>query len=182
MGNGNGTFQNSTLIVGSSDTNGAIAVGDFNGDGKLDIARIASNNLVFIYGGDGTGNFPASLFSAGARGPNAIAIAAADVNGDGKLDVVLGHQNQGTTANNVSVLLGKGNGTFKAAVNYNANFSKDIVVGDVNGDGRPDIVTTGGAFTIDVLLGNGDGTFNTFFSIPLISAQQLQSAASRDAC
>ncbi len=82
-----------------------------------------------------------------------------DLNGDGKLDLVV--ENSGS--NTVSVLLGNGDGTFKAAVNYATGTTPwSLAVGDVNGDGHPDIVTgNSGASTASVLINNGDGTFKT---------------------
>jgi hypothetical protein len=85
-----------------------------------------------------------------------VAIAAADFNGDGKVDLVVANGN-----NNISVLLGKGNGSFQAAVSYAAGANPSaLAVGDFNGDGKLDIaVGSGSGGGVSVLLGNGDGTF-----------------------
>jgi hypothetical protein len=86
-------------------------------------------------------------------------LAVADVNNDGKADVLTANQNSST----VSVLLGNGNGTFQPPVSYNAGTDSnphDIAIADVNGDGRPDLLTANyGSNSAGVLLGNGDGTF-----------------------
>ena len=88
----------------------------------------------------------------------------ADFNGDGKLDLAVA--NSGST--NVSVLLGKGDGTFRAAVNYGTGLSpRSIALADFDADGKLDIVVANSSSTsVSVLLGKGDGTFKpaTFFA------------------
>jgi hypothetical protein len=90
-------------------------------------------------------------------------LAAADVNGDGYLDLVAG------CAQNVSVLLGRGDGTFQPAVAYPVgNRVVAVAIADFNRDGKPDIAA--GAYndhTINILLGNGDGTFHAPVSQPI---------------
>lgn len=92
-------------------------------------------------------------------GQNPSSVALADFNGDGKLDVVTANNG----SNNVSVLLGNGDGTFQAAINTTVGTSPDsLAVGDFNRDGKPDIaVINHGSNTVSVLLGNGDGTFQS---------------------
>ncbi len=92
-----------------------------------------------------------------AVGTDPRGIAVADFNGDGIPDIAV--VNRGL--NNVSVLLGNGDGTFRAAASYAAGVDPiAIATGDLNGDGRIDLVTANrAAYTISVLLGNGDGTF-----------------------
>jgi len=127
----------------------AVAVGDFNGDGKADLA-VANGDSVSILLGNGDGTFTAPvIYPAGFE---TTSIVVADFNGDGKQDLAL--------SNGVAVLLGNGDGTFQPAVNYpNATITGPAAVGDFNGDGKPDLVVTGGLDDIDVLMGNGDGTF-----------------------
>ena len=139
----------------------SIAVGDFNGDGKLDLAVANSmDKSVSILLGKGDGTFQGAVnYNVGA-GPQSVAVG--DFNGDGKLDLVVANG----TDDNVSVLIGKGDGTFQAAVNYKVGQQPDCVaVGDFNGDGKLDLaVANRGAFgaagNLSVLLGKGDGTFN----------------------
>ena len=156
LGNGDGTFQSAVTYsptVGYS----SLAVSDFNGDGKLDLIALSSGNIVVFSGnGDGTFQAPATVFS-GSSSTYFSVLAVADVNGDGKADLVGLNNSNYFYAN---VLLGNGDGTFQAPVASTVTgFGElSLVVGDFNGDGRPDIavVSWGG---IAVALGNGDGTF-----------------------
>lgn len=103
-------------------------------------------------------------------GYNPYSVAVADLNGDGKLDLVVANEQQSKSDSqgSISVMLGKGNGTFHAAVNYSSGGESaySISVADVNGDGKLDLVVANGCFgsdcstgSVGVLLGNGNGTF-----------------------
>ena len=108
----------------------------------------------------------------GSGGYYATSLAVADVNGDGKPDLLVANEcaigsNCGSSGK-VGVLLGNGDGTFQAPVTYSSGgqFPYSLAVGDVNGDGKPDLVVTNlyensGSTngSLGVLLGNGDGTF-----------------------
>jgi FG-GAP-like repeat len=148
LGNGDGTFT-AAKALGFSGTH--IATADFNGDGKPDILL---DGMVFLGNGDGTFQAPLTTIP-GTSSPTAVA----DVNGDGKPDVLV------LTSGAVLVYLGKGDGTFTTTNIAYGNSGTVLAVGDVNGDGKQDIVlanqTTNTAPTalIQVLLGNGDGTF-----------------------
>src|SRR3984957_339558 len=86
-------------------------------------------------------------------------VAVADLNGDGKQDLVLSDGNSlYGNPGAVSILLGNGDGTFQTEVTYstNTNGASSVAIGDVNGDGKPDLVVAGGNGS--VLLGNGGGT------------------------
>lgn len=151
-----------------------VAVGDFNGDKKLDLAvanagdgSTANPGSVSILLGKGDGTFKAAVEYAAGQTPNSIAVG--DFNGDGKLDLAVA--NQGSTSagidGSVSVLLGKGDGTFQPAVDFTAGQTPQlVVVGDFNGDGKLDLAVTnfgnssaGISGSVSVLLGVGDGTF-----------------------
>jgi hypothetical protein len=131
----------------------SIASGDFNNDGKLDIAVTGDNGFT-IWLGNGDGTFQKPIFVSTALSD---ALAVADFNHDGNLDIVVANADQ--NPNTVSVYLGNGDGTFKAPIKSNTTGSNGyIVVGDFNNDGKPDIAVIDNPY-ISVLLGNGDGTF-----------------------
>jgi hypothetical protein len=146
----------------------SVAVGDFNHDGKLDIAvaslysqqSFGTTIQVLIGNGDGTFQKAVSY----TVGVTPVSVATADLNGDGNLDLVV----LNGTSDNISVLLGKGDGTFLPAVNYNTPPGPIFVTTeDFNGDGKIDLVTvdlgdgTGNCACVAILLGNGDGTFQS---------------------
>src|SRR5437667_368437 len=144
----------------------SVAVGDFNGDGASDlaVADIDSDKVsVLLSRGDGTFQ-PAANYAVGMA---PVSVAVADFNGDGKLDLAVAsyhvwdNSKLGFTNGIVSVLLGKGDGSFRAAVNYSAGMRPfSIAVSDFNGDGKPDLAVANFiSGDVSVLLGKGDGTF-----------------------
>jgi len=100
-------------------------------------------------------------------GLSPLAMVSADFNGDGRLDLAAGNHDDGT----VSVLLGNGDGTFQAARTSSAGTGPpQLVAGDLNADGNADLVTVGiwnYPYFLNVLLSNGDGTFQTPQAITL---------------
>ncbi len=138
------------------------AVGDFNGDGKQDLA-VQDPSGVWIMLGNGDGTFqPAVLYSVPGGTEYVI---TADINNDGKLDIVaLG-------AGIVTILLGNGDGTFQTHIDSALDTSIPnpftVAAGDFNRDGRLDLVVGyQGGSAISVLLGDGDGTFKPFVDYP----------------
>ena len=174
LGNGDGTFA----VAVAYDSGGldafSVAVADVNGDRKPDIvvANVNSGTVGVLLGnGDGTFQKAVTYFS-GALFADSVAVR--DVNGDGKPDIEVAVNTffDAPGDGSVSVLLGNGDGTFQMAVTYasGGTFADSVAAKDVNGDGKPDLVVsncgasgTGSCAdgTVGVLLGNGDGTFQT---------------------
>ncbi|PEP14064.1 Na-Ca exchanger/integrin-beta4 [Bacillus wiedmannii] len=143
-----------------------ITSGDFNGDGNLDLA-VANNRFISILLGVGNGRFlPAMNINIGDS--PLLGILAADFNGDGKLDLAVTND---IPSNVVSILLGNGDGTFQPSTFYPAGDAPiAITTGDFNGYGKLDLVVTDvnvGANNVSVLLGIGDGTFQSPSSLPV---------------
>ncbi len=132
------------------------AIGDFNNDGKQDLAitNTGSNN-VSIRLGNGSGGFSGTTTIAVGTSPYSVAVG--DFNGDGKQDLVTANYN----SNNVSILMGDGSGGFTSGGTVTVGTKPYFVaLGDFNNDGKQDLVTANpGNGTISVCLGNGNGTF-----------------------
>ena len=139
----------------------ALAVADFNGDGKLDLAAAGEDTLSVLLGA-GDGKFGAAQSFAIGTDTRAIDLAVGDFNGDGKLD--LATANLGTA--NIALLSGNGDGTFRAAAHFAVGASpRSLAVGHFNSDGKLDLVTANaGDDNVSVLFGQGDGTFQPPFS------------------
>jgi phospholipase C len=151
------SFTSSNVATGLTAPHG-VAVGDFNGDGKLDLAIVnTGQNTLTILTGAGNGTFTTA--SAPATGKSPMGVAVGDFNGDGKQDLAVANNGDNT----VTILLGNGNGTFTQAKNSPITMDAGpmtIAVGDYNGDGRADLIVVNNAESdTAMLLGNGDGTF-----------------------
>lgn len=158
LGNGDGTFL-PHVDYPTGNMPSAVTTGDFNGDGRLDLV-VANyhDNTVSILLGNGDGTFLPHVDYATAGPP--IAVVAADLNGDGKLDLAAGYNG---SEFGVGILLGNGDGTFQPHMDYAVSpfgYTSGLAVGDLNGDGKLDLVTPVSEYIgVYVLLGNGDGTF-----------------------
>jgi uncharacterized protein (TIGR03437 family) len=158
---------------------GPIVAADFNGDGKLDLAvvnapsddRTTPGNLSVFFG-DGNGNFQlAHTYSAGSL-PSSL--AAADLNGDGKPDLVVTDESDPyvnpRAPGAVYVFLNDGKGGFQTPTKLTVGtYPFSVFIGDLNGDGVPDLVVASenasAAYTLSVLLGTGNGSFQPPVSV-----------------
>ena len=175
LGRGDGTFATAPSYP-TEGTARAVAVGDFNGDGIPDLAVAnddypAGTVAVFLGNGDGTLRLAASL----QAGPGPVGVTVADFNRDGYQDLLItnyydGNSSKGSSGPQISgvrVFLGNGDGTFQGAFPYTKGLgTMAVAVGDFNGDGIPDLAVAQTGFypgawgdTVQILLGNGDGTF-----------------------
>jgi hypothetical protein len=171
LGNGDGTFQNAVITQPSSGDS-VVGVGDFNGDGKLDLATagdFGTQSYVNILLGNGDGTFRQGAIYPGEASPASIAVA--DFNRDGKQDFAVAN----SLGTGISVWLGNGDDTFQPAVDYSTPFPIWVATADLNGDGKVDLVAAnfgglphspGGA---SVFLGNGDGTFQAGVFYPAVN-------------
>ncbi len=165
VGGGRGSFRPGSRIAFPGEAPPTlIAVGDVSGDAKPDLVLTSHDSIgVVVLLGNGRGGFqpaPGSPFSAlRTTPPHNHGLALADVNGDDALDIVTGNQND----NSVSVLLGDGQGAFRPAPGSPFAVGRSPyppALGDVNRDGKLDIVTPNvGGNSVSVLLGDGKGGF-----------------------
>lgn len=153
MGDGTGNFGDVTEVALNNYSRG-LALGDFNGDGKLDLVSTEYDTVELLLG-DGQGGFgaPTSFYC----GIGAKSVAVGDFNGDQKLDLVVACY--GT--HYLSVMLGNGNGGFISQTNhFVGSLPQSIAIGDFNRDGKLDLATAlSDNIRVVVLLGNGDGSF-----------------------
>ena len=147
LGNGGGTFSAATPYPTGSVIPSSVAIGDLNGDGRLDLAvtnygspsSLVPAGTVSVFLGAGGGTLAAATqYPTGTGLPGAQSVALADLNGDAKLDLAV--TNYGSSPGDpgtVLVLLGNGNGTFGSPTVYpTGTNSSSVAIGDLNGDGR----------------------------------------------
>ena len=154
IGRKDGSFQRPSTIAGHAVW--AQAVADFNHDGNPDIATtiLTNGTQITLSLGNGNGTFQkAQLLPISCID---CFLAAADFNGDGNMDLAV------ASTSSVTVYLGNGDGTFSGGLPaYPLQSAEAVLAGDVNADGKPDLVVTDfGASSEVVLLGNGDGSFS----------------------
>jgi hypothetical protein len=173
LGNGDGTFQEPAIVTypPSNADPLALAAGYFNSDGNLDLAL--TENFTFSGGaaqillGNGDGTF--TLGASYPLNPSDVAIVPADLRNNGKTDLAVAE-----SGGALAVLLGNGDGTFQQPVEYTLGnffvgvFPWTVAVGDMKGDGIPDLVTVPHVIAnntnysaVYIFPGKGDGTFGS---------------------
>ena len=150
-------FANQAIYATGSSPS-SVAVGDFNGDGKQDIAIANSgSNTVSVFLGNGDGTFQTQASYAVGGGPSSVVVG--DFNGDGKVDLAVVN----TAGNTISILLGNGDGTFQPQLITSLSGTSPLAAafGDFNGDGKLDMVELNSSYTMCIFIGNGNGTFQS---------------------
>jgi Bacterial Ig-like domain (group 3)/FG-GAP-like repeat len=178
LGNGDGTYQPVMTYDSGGELTTSAAIADVNGDGKMDVLVTnecagtgCNSGSVSVLLGNGDGTYQAAKgYNSGPGGAHSVAVA--DVNHDGKPDLVLADlcEQGDCTQGSVGVLLGNGDGSFQPVVSYASGGyqARSIAVADVNLDGKLDLLVANSCIIggcpkgeVGVLLGNGNGTFQT---------------------
>jgi len=178
LGNGDGTFRAGTPVNFPSFGVESVAAADFNNDSKTDLVAII-NTQVYVYLGNGDGTFqtPATSYSS-VFSP--LYVTTTDVDGDGNTDIVVAVTGGGSFLPNINtifgtgglhVLMGNGDGTFRGAITYPTG-ATGYAIADVNGDGKPDIISAGGLLTGD---GHGGFTIHSGAQFPGLDPANAES-------
>lgn len=155
---------------------GSAAVADFNEDGNPDTVittfGFALNSNVKLFLGTGTGTFNSAIdLQSAGDSPGGVAIA--DINGDGHQDILTADRG----SDSVSLLLGRGDGSFSKASSFQVgSLPQAVVIGDLNQDGNLDVATANlgfGANSVSVLMGNGNGTFRSAQTVKVAGTQPI---------
>lgn len=164
LGNGDGTFKTAVYYLSGGHDAGAVTIEDMNGDGHPDLVatdiRTAGRGHAGVMLNNGNGTFQDAIVRV--AGPDAGPVAAGDLNSDGIPDIAVTNvcQNNQCTSGKVSFLAGTGGGDFTGVVSgalSSGVLAEGLAMGDVNGDGRPDVVVTNFCAD-DTCNGSGSGT------------------------
>jgi hypothetical protein len=170
LGNGDGTFAGKVGYQAGT-VPASVALGDLNGDGRIDIAVAnsdESDSTVSVLLGIGDGTFVAKTDYGAGGWPNSVVVG--DLNGDGVADLataIVTVTEDVPTTYSVDVGLGQRGGTLASFTKYpTAGFARVIAISDLNGDGRPDLALAKET-SVGVMLGRGDGTFEKLVASPV---------------
>lgn len=188
LGNGDGTFTAAATpafpyMTASSNEGPNLASGDLNKDGKMDLV-VNNGSTISIWLGNGDGTFKGGNSYATVADTGFVTVT--DLDGDGNPDIYVGMANGGmfsgddSVSNEAYFLMGHGDGSFVGAPVTNTIGYSGTNLGDVNGDGVPDLITPGGTYgqggpTFTVQTGTGKGTFTTASTITAPSSFVLNS-------
>jgi Bacterial Ig-like domain (group 3)/FG-GAP-like repeat len=169
LNNGDGTFSATPNPAFSAANSGNLAAGDVNKDGHIDLVVDENGSIISVYLGKGDGTFTAgnSYASIGNQGY----VTVTDLDGDGNPDIYTGIANGGVFGGDsfdpdlAYALMGNGDGTFQGANSLPISYS-GTNLGDINGDGKPDLVGINGSSFIPYL-DNGNGTFTAGTPLPV---------------
>ena len=167
LGNGDGSFKAAvTFPIGDQQQPVMFAVDDFNSDSYLDLAFTnAYTNQVGVVFGNGDGTFRALKIVWNGNLSFSLSLVASDFNSDGHVDLATAD----SSSNEIVVLLGVGDGTFRPQTSFYNSFCSyptSMAVGDFNSDDKIDLTITSSANYLCVLLGNGNGSFYLSMAVP----------------